>query len=98
MQDWLPIIAAVIGALAAFGVWALVFWASRYVSLASIVAAAALSVFALAMQCLGHGRGWPYAGFAVFASLLVIVRHKGNIQRLLAGTENRFGKKKEASP
>jgi glycerol-3-phosphate acyltransferase PlsY len=82
--------------LAAFAVWVLVFLASRYVSLASIVAAAALSVFAVAAQWMNWGRGWPYAGFAIFAGVLVIVRHKSNIQRLLAGTESRFGKKKEA--
>jgi acyl phosphate:glycerol-3-phosphate acyltransferase len=82
--------------VSAFAVWGLVFYTSRYVSLASIVAAASLGIFAAAAQLLGWGRGWPYAGFAIFAGVLVIVRHKANIQRLLAGTENRFGKKKEA--
>jgi glycerol-3-phosphate acyltransferase PlsY len=28
------------------------------------------------------------------SSLLIIVRHKDNIQRLIAGTENKFGSKK----
>ncbi len=82
-------------ALAAFGVWLAVFFLSRYVSLASIAAAVALPSFAIVAQLLGWGRGWPYAGFAVVAGVLVVVRHKGNIQRLRAGTESRFGKKKE---
>ena len=79
-----------------FLVWILVFKISRYVSLASIVAAVVLPAFAIAAQFTGRGRGWPFAGFATLAGLLVILRHRANIQRLLAGTENRFGKKKEA--
>jgi len=33
-------------------------------------------------------------GFSWLVAVFVIVKHKANIQRLLAGTENRFGKKK----
>ena len=76
-------------------VWILVFKISRYVSLASIVAAVVLPAFAIVAQLTGRGRGWPFAGFATLAGVLVILRHRANIQRLLAGTENRFGKKKE---
>ena len=47
-------------------------------------------------QLTHRGRGWPFTGFATLAGVLVILRHRSNIQRLLAGTENRFGKKKEA--
>jgi len=81
--------------LAAFGVWLVVFFASRYVSLASIAAAAGLVILAIVMQLLGWGHGWPTVGFAAVVAVLVIVRHKANIQRLLAGTENRFGSKKK---
>ena len=79
-----------------FLVWILVFKISRYVSLASIVAAVVLPTFAIVAQLTERGRGWPFAGFATLAGLLVILRHRANIQRLLAGTEHRFGKKKEA--
>jgi acyl phosphate:glycerol-3-phosphate acyltransferase len=78
--------------LVVFALWAILFAITRYVSLASIVAAAAFPVVAF---CFG-ARG-PVLGFAVVAAALVIIRHKSNIQRLLAGTEKRFGGKKEAS-
>ena len=80
--------------LAVLLLWAIVFKASGYVSLASVVAAAALPLFAGGAEFVGRGYGWPCVGFAAVAALLVIVRHRANIQRLRAGTESRFGKKK----
>lgn len=74
--------------------WAIVFKASGYVSLASIVAAVALPLLAGGAQFAGWGYGWPCVGFSAIAALLVVVRHRGNIQRLRAGTESRFGKNK----
>ena len=74
--------------------WGIVFKASGYVSLASIIAAVALPMLASGAQYAGWGYGWPCVGFAVVAALLVVVRHRANIQRLRAGTESRFGKKK----
>ena len=74
--------------------WAVIFKASGYVSLASIVAAVALPLLAGGAQYAGWGYGWPCVGFAVIAALLVIMRHRSNIQRLRAGTESRFGKRK----
>ena len=82
-------------ALVAFLVWLAVFFSSRYVSLASIAAAVALPLFAAVAQAFGWGHGWPCVGFAAVVGALVIVRHKTNIQRLRAGTENRFGSKKK---
>jgi acyl phosphate:glycerol-3-phosphate acyltransferase len=73
-----------------FGVWAVVFALSRYVSLASIVAAAAFPLVAFVFDARG-----AVLGFAVAAATFVIVRHRANIQRLLAGTENRAGSRKE---
>jgi glycerol-3-phosphate acyltransferase PlsY len=84
---WLPSLVALL-------IWALVFKVSGYVSLASIVAALVLPAAAIAMQLMNRGYGWPVSGFAVVAGLLVILRHRSNIARLLAGTENRFGRKK----
>jgi glycerol-3-phosphate acyltransferase PlsY len=80
--------------LVVFGVWGLVFAASRYVSLASIVAALCLPILALIAQwddLKGNGGRFP---FACLAALLVVRRHRENITRLLNGTENRFGKTK----
>ena len=80
--------------LIALVIWAVVCKASGYVSLASIVAAVVLPAAAIAMQFTQWAYGWPSAGFATFAGVLVIVRHRANIARLRAGTENRFGRKK----
>jgi acyl phosphate:glycerol-3-phosphate acyltransferase len=81
----LPIVSAII-----FGIWAVLFALTRYVSLASIIAAAAFPVTAY----LFHATP-PVLGFAFVSAALVIVLHRGNIQRLLSGTERRFGTKKE---
>ena len=61
---------------------------SRYVSLASLVAAA----FAPFYQALIWGVQ-PAILATVVMSLLLIWRHEGNIRKLLAGTENRIGSK-----
>lgn len=81
-------------ALSAVVVFLLVVALSRIVSLASIVAAAALPVFAL---LLSPDRSPVYLGGVFFIALLVIVKHRANIQRLMAGTESRFGSKTAAT-
>jgi len=61
---------------------------SRYVSLASIVAA----VFAPFYQALIWGAEPSILAVAVM-SLLLVWRHEGNIRKLLAGTESKLGEK-----
>ncbi|MBI3191942.1 MAG: glycerol-3-phosphate 1-O-acyltransferase PlsY [Pedosphaera parvula] len=75
--------------LACLGVWGAVFIVGRYVSLASIVAAFVLP-FAVWLM---NGTPTMIALTSVLAAL-AIYRHKGNIQRLLNGTESRIGGKK----
>lgn len=72
-------------------VFAVVFALTRYVSLASIVGSATLPLFALHFV-----KPWtPMVTFGfLFIPLLVIVKHHGNIRRLLSGTESQFGTKK----
>lgn len=77
-------IATLIGA----AVWAVTFYSSRYVSLASILAALALPVSVFFLN-----QPLPLVIFAGIAALFVIIRHRTNITRLLNGTENRFVKK-----
>jgi glycerol-3-phosphate acyltransferase PlsY len=90
-----------LAALIVFAIWGIVFKVSRYVSLASLVAAVALPVTVIALMFLwpadfwGGVRGWAFFYFSCAAALLVIRRHRENIKRLVAGTENRFGRKKE---
>jgi glycerol-3-phosphate acyltransferase PlsY len=73
--------------------WIIIFAASRYVSLASVVAALVLPVAVWATR-----EPRTMIIIATVLSLLAIYKHRSNIQRLLAGTENRIGKKKEKSP
>ena len=81
-------------ALAAVGVFALVMATTRLVSLASIIAAAFLPIFALLRL---PDRSPVYLGGVVCIALLVILKHHGNIGRLLQRTEPRFGSSKPTS-
>jgi glycerol-3-phosphate acyltransferase PlsY len=74
--------------LAAVIVFALVLAATRYVSLASISAVLALAGFAFAL-----GAPTPTAWAIAFAAALVVFRHRGNLIRLLRGTESRAGRR-----
>ena len=65
---------------------------SRYVSLASIVAAA----FAPFYEALIWGIEPALLAIAAM-SLLLIWRHEGNIKKLLAGTENKLGQKSDGA-
>ena len=90
-------VATAAGALMAINPWlglatllsfAIIVAFSRYVSLASIVAAA----FAPFYQALIWGIEPVLLAIAAM-SLLLVWRHEGNIKKLLAGTENKFGQK-----
>jgi acyl phosphate:glycerol-3-phosphate acyltransferase len=76
-------------------IWILLFVITRYVSVASIGAAAALPIVTLAGSAI-HGRladgSWnkPLFAFSIVIAVLAIWKHRSNIQRLRAGTENRF--------
>ena len=87
-----------LAALIVFAIWGVVFKASRYVSLASLVAAVALPVTVIGLMFAGQIRGWAYFYFACVAAILVVRRHRENIRRLVAGTENRFGKSTTTTP
>ena len=82
-------------ALAALLTFAIIVAFFRYVSLASIVAA----VFAPAYYLLVDGVAWQASGAKTLAmvamGLLLIWRHRENIQRLLAGTESKLGARKK---
>jgi len=76
--------------------WGVVFAAVRYVSVASLAAALALPVGVTVFYFLG-GTDWLQLLGAVLMWALATWRHRGNIQRLMAGTEPRFqGKKRQA--
>ena len=80
--------------LISLAVWAVVLLTTRYMSLASLTAAALIIVLRLAWTAEPFGpRNVVVTTFCVVAALAVIVRHAGNIRRLIAGTENRLGGK-----
>jgi glycerol-3-phosphate acyltransferase PlsY len=71
--------------LTALVVFALVLWKWRYVSLASITAAAAMPLIVAALD------GKPlFIAMTLVIAALVIHKHRENIQRLRAGTEGKF--------
>jgi glycerol-3-phosphate acyltransferase PlsY len=73
-------------------VWVVLFYATRYVSVASLGAAVALPASAGVLWWRGECDGLR-AGIALAMCVLAVWRHKGNIQRLMNGTEKRFEKK-----
>ena len=82
-------------ALVALAAFIVIFALSRYVSLASIIAAIA---FPLAALLLPHEPLTPFMiAVVILLPLIVIAKHHANIRRLLAGTEYRFGKSKAAA-
>jgi glycerol-3-phosphate acyltransferase PlsY len=82
-------------ALVALAAFIVIFALSRYVSLASILAAIAFPVAALLLP---HEPLTPFMIAVVsLLPLIVIAKHHANIRRLLAGTEYRFGKSKAAA-
>jgi glycerol-3-phosphate acyltransferase PlsY len=81
-------------ALAVLCSFAIVVLFSRYVSLASMVAA----LFAPVFYLFGDGVAWQASSSEVMSlavmAVLLIWRHRENIHRLMAGTESQLGKKK----
>jgi len=78
-----------VAAVSLLAVFVVVVWWSRYISLGSIVAAAAFPVIGILLL---RGRVDVIVIFGFVAiPALVIAKHHENIRRLMAGTENRFG-------
>ncbi len=76
-------------------IFAAVFWITKYVSLASIIAAASLGILCVVMDT----RRRVIVDLVYLAMpLLVIAKHHGNIRRLLAQTEPRFGVAPDSKP
>lgn len=75
--------------LVALVLWALLVWLTGYVSLGSVVSAA---LFPFAAYFLEGARGGVLIVEAALAAFLVW-KHRANLQRLMRGTENRFGRR-----
>lgn len=79
---------------AALVLWAAVVFATGYVSLGSITAAAALPLLVYLLEPGSRDLIWVDALLAG----AIIWFHRANIRRLIAGTENRFGRRRSAPP
>jgi len=80
-------------AVVVFIIWAAVTLVWRYISLASIVASIAFPLVLILVIVLTPGWDfanlWPLLFAATAIPLMVIIRHRENIKRLIAGTENK---------
>jgi glycerol-3-phosphate acyltransferase PlsY len=83
--------------LLAIAAFVVIFLITRYVSVGSMLSAA---IFPVAYVVIGRSCGWPVFGgqwpllaFAILVAAMIIFKHRGNIARLRAGTENKFARK-----
>ena len=76
---------APLATLAMAAVWIVTFLVTRYTSVASLLSAATLPLFALLF-----GASWLVVAFTAGAAVAIFVLHRANIGRLLNRTENRF--------
>ena len=84
--------------LSAGAVWVIVFFASRYVSLASISAAVSIAVFCVVYRAAGlSNANKPEIILLFLLAALSVTKHASNIKRLRAGTENKFERKKKVA-
>ena len=74
--------------LATLATWVIIAWFSRYSSLAAIVSAAFAPIYQLLIWEAG-----PTAVTLIIMGLLLVWRHRANIQKLMAGTESKLGQK-----
>lgn len=84
-------------ALATIGIFIIVFYIWRYISLASITAAGFFPIlYIVYMMLLAKtpllGPTWPLLAAAILVAGLILLRHRSNIKRLIDGTEQGFRK------
>ena len=77
--------------LIAFATWGVTVLITRYVSLGSIMGAVSFCVVMVTLYHEPFGQGLYLTLFSFIVAALVILRHKENISRLLAGTERKIG-------
>jgi len=82
MMDWRI-------ALIILGIFIVIVALTRYVSLGSIIGAALFPIISLLLN-----KETKFVVFALAIGLLVIFRHRANIERILKGNESRLGEKK----
>jgi glycerol-3-phosphate acyltransferase PlsY len=74
-------------------IWIIVFWLTRYVSLASVTAAVVLPMVILVVSWQDQKKVKPLVYSSACVAAVVIWRHRSNLSRLMRGTEPRFTRK-----
>lgn len=82
-------------ALLGFSLWMVVVLIFRYVSLASIIGCSSFLPFFVLLHLENIDELWLFTVFSSTVVVLVNVTHRGNIKRLLKGTETKIGAKKK---
>jgi len=93
LGGFLPICPEAVGAACLLWILMVAFW--RYSSLGSIIAAAALPFLIYILYAPRHAPPDYITFSTILISLLVLWKHRSNIARLVAGTENRIGKPRQ---
>ncbi|MBN2103173.1 glycerol-3-phosphate 1-O-acyltransferase PlsY [bacterium] len=78
-------------ALIALGLWIVLVWLTRIVSVSSMIAAVSLPVSILVQRALGVTVPNVLLCIALIVAALIVFTHRSNIGRLIRGEENRFG-------
>ena len=84
-----------IATLIGVAIWIIMFWLTRYVSLASVTAAVALPTVILVVSWNDHNQLKPLVCSSACVAAVVVWRHRSNLSRLMRGTEPRFTRKRE---
>lgn len=84
-----------IAATICIAIFLVIAFSTRYISLASIIAAIALPIVLIGLSSFFAMRPPPpLFVLSILLAILIIFTHRSNIKRLLSGTENRFGEKR----
>jgi len=81
-----------VGGLIGLAIWIVIFWLTRYVSLASVTAALVLPIVVFVITRRSESSKAIFY-FSVCAAAVVIWRHRSNLSRLMHGSEPRFTRK-----
>ena len=82
-----------VATLIGVAIWLIVFWLTRYVSLASLTAAVVLPIVILVVSSPDQNKRKPLVYSSVCVAAVVVWRHRSNLSRLIRGTEPRFTRK-----
>ena len=82
-----------VATLVGVAIWTIVFWLTRYVSLASMIAAGFLPFVILVVSSQDQNTRRPLVYSSACVATIVVWRHRSNLYRLMRGTEPRFTRK-----